>query len=109
MRDNTVVQIQLIHIPECPNTELAAERVTAALQVLDLPDAALSQVLVSNSEEAGAVAFAGSPTILLDGADLFPSDGRTTELACRVYLTEQGLAGAPSTDQIVSAIRARRS
>lgn len=109
MSENSVVQIQLVHIPECPNSEISAGRIQEAMRALELPDTAFSQVLVSNSAEAGAIAFAGSPTILLDGVDLFPSDGRTTELACRVYLTEQGLAGAPSVEQIASAIRARRS
>lgn len=103
------MQIQLVHISECPNTQIAADRIQEALRTLDLADAEFSQILVSNSDEAGAIAFAGSPTILVDGVDLFPSDGRTTELACRVYLTEQGLAGAPSTEEITAAIRDRLS
>lgn len=50
------------------------------------------------------VRFAGSPTILLNGEDLFPGGEETSELACRVYATPTGLAGLPTTKQIISAV-----
>jgi hypothetical protein len=58
-------------------------------------------------KEATLVPFSGSPTILMDGADLFPGGERTSQLACRVYATPSGLSGMPTTEQIVEAMDAR--
>ncbi|KGJ72437.1 alkylmercury lyase, partial [Cryobacterium roopkundense] len=58
-----------------------------------------------DSVEAAAVPFAGSPTILLDGADAFPTGVRIADLACRVYRTDSGFAGVPSVAQLVGAIQ----
>lgn len=54
---------------------------------------------------AAQTPFAGSPTITINGADVFPSDGRTSDLACRVYATPHGLKGTPTTEQITAALR----
>ncbi len=100
-------RIQVLHIDACPNW---AETVTRTRQVLDalgLADTPVVPVLIGTEDEAAAVPFAGSPTILFDGQDLFPSDGRTRDLACRVYTTELGLAGSPTQHQLKNAIRAR--
>lgn len=83
----------------------AAERVREALDQLGMSELPVTTRLLTTSADAEATAFAGSPTITLDGVDVFPSEGRTVDLACRVYLTERGLAGAPATEQIVDAIR----
>lgn len=56
----------------------------------------------SKRSEAASRSFS---TILLDGQDAFASDGRTSDLACRIYVTEQGLAGLPTQDQLEAAIR----
>ena len=52
--------------------------------------------------------FAGSPTILIDGADAFPTDGRTTDLACRVYYTDGRISRLPTVEQLVQALQERR-
>ena len=59
--------------------------------------------------EAVSSGFAGSPTILLDGQDLFPSQGNTADLACRVYLTERGFAGAPTVGQLERTLQEREA
>jgi len=68
-------------------------------------DVEVTYRLLTDSVQAAAVPFAGSPTILLDGVDAFPSDGRTSDLACRVYRTDTGFAGVPTAAQLVEAIR----
>ncbi|MFP3466880.1 hypothetical protein [Leifsonia sp. SIMBA_070] len=60
--------------------------------------------MLSTPEQAALVPFAGSPTITVDGEDLFPSDGGTSDLACRIYYTPDGLAGLPTVDQLIEAI-----
>lgn len=99
--------VEVLHIDECPSWEKAAVRTREALDLLGLGAVQVKARVLRTAEEAAVTAFAGSPTITVDGTDAFPSDGRTADLACRVYLTDQGLAGMPTTDQIVEAIRIR--
>lgn len=61
-------------------------------------------VLVETPEEAEAIDFRGSPSILLNGIDLFPDPAAPVGLACRIYVTPDGFAGAPTLDQLRSAI-----
>jgi hypothetical protein len=96
--------------PEEVLTEMAA---SAALDLACRPwtrpaqGTAITHTLIASPAAAAEVPFAGSPTILIDGADLFPSDGRTSDLACRVYLTPAGLAGQPTQEQIQAALDSR--
>ncbi|MBG6218230.1 hypothetical protein IWX75_002711 [Arthrobacter sp. CAN_A6] len=98
------MNIELLHIPECPNSEEAALRLTSALNALGRTDLKVHQVeLASNSDIAGT-AFAGSPTIALDGVDIFPTGGTTSDLACRIYRTSDGIARLPTAGQIHAAL-----
>jgi hypothetical protein len=102
------VKIEVLHIDACPNGEQTSVRVRAALSRLGETGTTVNLRLVHTSEEAAEVPFAGSPTILVDGADLFPSEGKTVDLACRVYVTPDGLAGLPTIEQIVEALETRQ-
>lgn len=101
------MQFEVLHIDACPNTTKALEHLEQALVATGHPDATVSARLLQTSNDTVGVPFAGSPTITLDGTDLFPTTGRTNDLACRVYATPAGLAGAPTTAQIVDAITSR--
>ena len=54
-------------------------------------------------EEAQRLGFAGSPTVLINGRDPFPSDGNAS-LSCRLYATETGLRGVPATEGLLAAL-----
>ncbi|TIH29839.1 hypothetical protein [Subtercola vilae] len=99
------MRVEILHIDECPNWVEAGTRVRAALAELGCGDVEVTYRLLTDSVQAAAVPFAGSPTILLDGVDAFPSGGRTFALACRVYLGETGFVGVPSVAQLVEAIK----
>jgi hypothetical protein len=101
--------VQVVHIDDCPNSAVAGERMRAALDAVGLTSVPVEFVLVRTPQDAADVEFAGSPTFLIDGVDVFPLGVRTTDLACRVYMTESGLAGLPTTSQLEAAIRARAS
>ncbi|MGW9631128.1 hypothetical protein ACWGST_10520 [Agromyces sp. NPDC055520] len=121
------MRVEILHIDGCPNTERAGANVRAALDVVrlrgaghgaagfdtaghgaaGLADVPVEFVLLTTPEAARETAFAGSPTIAVDGRDLFPSDGATDALACRVYPTPAGLAGVPTVEQIVEALAVR--
>ncbi|WP_392341556.1 thioredoxin family protein (plasmid) [Leifsonia sp. P73] len=97
------MQIEVLHIDDCPNWESAGDRVTEALAQLG-KTATVEFRLLSTPEQAARVPFAGSPTITADGEDLFPGNGGTTDLACRIYFTPDGLAGLPTVEQLIQAI-----
>lgn len=101
------MKVEILHIDECPNWEEAGRRVRIALDQIGRNGVDIDHVLLSSSDEAGRVWFAGSPTILIDGVDAFPTDGRTTDLACRIYRTDDGLAGLPTVEQLVGVFRER--
>lgn len=52
--------------------------------------------LISNAPDIVGTAFGGSPTIALEGVDLFPGEP-AAELSCRMYPTPDGPAGPTQT------------
>ena len=83
-------------------------RLIDALSRVGSSGTSVKVVTVKDAAQAVALNFAGSPTILVDGADLFPDGARASDLACRIYRTPTGIAGLPTTEQIVEALTASR-
>jgi hypothetical protein len=94
------MDIELLVIPDCPNTEPVLRLVLDAL--LD-PGLGLDGVRprVTVVTEPADRRFAGSPTILIDGIDQFASSTPVSGLACRVY---PGPSGLPSMSSVRSAL-----
>lgn len=101
------MNLSILHIAECPNWVEAGARGRAALDDIGMAETEVKFTLLNTSDEASRVPFAGSPTVLVDGVDLFPSDGRTNELACRVYISGGRFVGVPETQDIEDALRQR--
>lgn len=100
------MKVELLHIVDCPNTAIAEANARAALDAAELAEVPIELVTIHTETEAANTRFGGSPTILVDGVDLFPTT-RVRSLACRVYASGSGLAGAPGQKQIEAALRAR--
>lgn len=98
------MKIELLHVVDCPNTGIAEANARAALDALGLGTVLVELVTIRTETEATDAPFGGSPTILVDGVDLFPTVP-VRALACRVYATESGFAGAPTRAQIEAALR----
>ncbi|EQM74740.1 hypothetical protein [Microbacterium maritypicum] len=98
------MKVELLHIVDCPNTAIAEANARAALDALGLGAVPVELVTIRTEAEVADAPFGGSPTILLDGVDLFPT-APVRSLACRVYATESGFAGAPTQEQIEAALR----
>lgn len=94
-------RLQLLYFPECPNWCLADERLREIASRLGL---SIEHKLVTTSEEAERVSFRGSPTLLIDGVDPFAVGDEPIGLTCRLYRTPDGHAGAPTTEQMATAI-----
>lgn len=100
------MRYELQHIDDCPNWEVASKRLREALVATGHGDDPIALRTVRDPSEAERMGFAGSPTIYADGIDLFASGEDGGALACRVYMTPSGLAGAPTVVQLVEAIKA---
>ncbi len=94
-------QLQLLYFPECPHWGLAEERLSVVARRYGLP---IEHQLVTTEEEAERVSFRGSPTILIDGVDHFAEGDQPIGLSCRIYLTPDGYAGSPTSEQIAAAL-----
>ena len=97
------MKVELLHIVGCPNTDVAEANARAALDALGFRAVPVELVTIRTEAEAVSTRFGGSPTILVDGVDLFPTQP-VRSLACRVYATERGYAGAPTPSQIEEAL-----
>jgi hypothetical protein len=67
-------------------------------------EAAIELHRVETPEEAVELRFRGSPTLLIDGTDPFVEEDAPFGLSCRVYLTEAGVSGEPTYDQLRNAL-----
>jgi hypothetical protein len=93
----------VLYIEGCLNKELAESRVRLAADRVGGAVEVRSQRVKSISE-ASLLGFRGSPTLLMDGVDVFRGDSGHDGLACRLYRTAHGLEGAPSLDDLIRAI-----
>jgi hypothetical protein len=74
-------------------------------------EAEVEMVEVESDEQARAERFPGSPTIRIDGEDIFPCDEpEPFSLTCRVYRLRDGRASpTPDPDDLRDAIRRRNA
>ena len=98
------MRLQILHVPDCPGAE-ALNGILAPLLAAQ-PDIRVTRQVVTTEDEAGRLGMTGSPTILADGRDLFPSPGQPS-LSCRLYPGEHGHLGpAPTAAQLREALKA---
>lgn len=98
------MKIDILHIDACPNWEDAGRVITELIDELGIAGVEPTFTLIRTPEDAAKVAFAGSPTILIDGVDVDPGSAPTTDLACRIYRNGQRTAGLPTKDALREAI-----
>jgi hypothetical protein len=79
------VEVELLFWEGCPSHPAALAELRAILGE-DFPIAVRE---IETEEDAVAAGFPGSPTIRVDGADLFPSD-EPPSLTCRIYRLADG-------------------
>jgi hypothetical protein len=97
------MRVELLHIEGCPYTAQALEQVEAALSALGHEEVSVLMRRIRSSADTAGSGFAGSPTITVDGTDIFPG-APSSDLACRIYLTPGGYAGVPTVHQVMEAL-----
>ena len=99
------VEVTLRYFDGCPNWQTADSRLRQVLDDTGHSDVIVSYEKVETPEDAERLGFIGSPTVLVDGSDPFATPGAPLGLACRVYLTPEGLAGSPTVEQLTEVLR----
>jgi hypothetical protein len=98
------VEVELLYWDGCPSHPEAL----AMLRGILGDDVPVVVREVVSEEQAAAEGFAGSPTIRVDGEDLFPI-GDPPGLSCRVYRLADGrYSPTPDPDELRERLRSRQ-
>ena len=95
------MRVELRYFDDCPNWRTADRHLRALASELDLD---LTHRLVETPEDAEALGFRGSPSIVIDDVDLFAVGPQPVGLSCRIYETPDGPAGSPTVEQLRAAL-----
>ena len=99
------MKLEVLYFDGCPTYVAATRTLREVLSELGV-EAEVEMVAANTDEEAKRLRFPGSPTIRVDGRDLFPVKEREEWLlGCRVYATPEGLRGSPTTEMVREALR----
>lgn len=94
------MRIEILVIEGCPHTLPAKAAVERALN-LCRSQASVEEIVVRDIGRSG---FAGSPTILINGRDVEPSESCCSTLRCRIYPNPEN-PGVPGLASLLRAIR----
>jgi hypothetical protein len=88
--------------PSYPETLADLERALASAGL----DRRVEMVEIESDEQARRERFPGSPTIRIDGEDIFPAESEPHSLTCRVYRLRDGRPSpTPDPEDLLEAIR----
>jgi hypothetical protein len=97
--------IEILYFDGCPSYR-TAEKTLREVLAKERIEAEVDMVAVNNNEDAQRLRFPGSPTIRVDGQDLFPVPQRASyALGCRTYATPEGLKGSPTAEMLRETLR----
>jgi hypothetical protein len=99
-----VKTIQFLCIADCHNSEGAWQNLLASLKVLNI-GIVPEKIIVEDDMDADHYSFQGSPSIKVDGIDLWESLQTEYHIGCRVYPTPEGLKGVPTVEMLVDRLR----
>ena len=91
--------IELLYFEDCPSWKNTLDVLNAVIDENEL-DVEIDLLKVETQEEAELYHFVGSPTIRIDGKDIFPTGQDQYALGCRVYSTPEGFKGWPTKDML---------
>ncbi|MCW2723033.1 MAG: hypothetical protein JWR81_6855 [Pseudonocardia sp.] len=97
----TGVRAEVLVVPDCPNETTTVERLRQVLDETGRIDTPVEVHVVTLQTVPWASAFAGSPTVVIDGVDPFADQASAgAGLSCRVYRGPEGVSGAPSLEAL---------
>ncbi len=98
------LQIDILYTRDCAGWEMASELLQRVLADLGL-EAEITYWLVASDRQAIEWSFIGSPTIRVNGQDLFPMPGAAAGMRLRPYFTDEGMLDYPTYEMLHEALR----
>ena len=96
------MDVELRYFDDCPNWRQTYEHLTALRA--EMPELEVSLRIIDTAEDAERFEVLGSPSVVVNGTDLFGDPIAPVGLTCRVYVTPEGTAGSPTVDQLRAAL-----
>jgi hypothetical protein len=101
------MRVEVLYFDGC-STYLEAEKTLRTVLAQEAAEAVVELVAVNTDEEAQRLRFPISPTIRVDGEDLFPVPDRAGyALGCRMYATPEGMRGSPTAEMVRESLAER--
>jgi hypothetical protein len=98
------MRMEILYFDGCPTYGAAVKTLRKVLAGEGV-QAEVELVAVNTDKAARSLRFPGSPTIRVDGRDLFPAPEREDwGLGCRIYARPQGLKGSPTAEMFEEAL-----
>ncbi len=91
------MKVTLLYFGDCPNWQATDALLQSLKHDVGFD---LERCRVETAEDAERWQFRGSPTVLIDGRDPFAIGDEPVGLSCRMYRTDDGLAGGPPEAQL---------
>ncbi len=100
------MRIELLHFGGCPGST----EVLVILENVVVQEGFAAEILPVILDPDDWSDFPGSPTILVNGEDLFPAERRAARAtSCRIYATPEGPKNYPTTAMVRKALAERLS
>ncbi len=101
---SAVTRVEVLYFEGCPTYREAETTLRGALAEEGI-EAGAELIAVNTDEEAQDLRFPGSPTVTVDGRDLFPVPEQAEyALGCKTYATPEGLRGSPTAEMLKEAL-----
>ena len=98
MQTNSV-SVEILYFSGCPSWKQTIENLKFVLAEKGV-ESVLKLTRIQSNEDAKDKKFPGSPTIRINGQDLFPIDQPNYCLQCRVYSTPDGMLATPTREML---------
>jgi hypothetical protein len=96
--------ITLLYFDGCPSWKAALDNLGGVLNELGLT-VEIELIKIESNDQAQEQKFLGSPSIRVNGVDLWPEDRQTYTMSCRVYQTPSGFSGVPTSEMIKARLQ----
>lgn len=99
------MKIELLYFEGCPGFE----ETLGILRNVILKEGLEARVVPVKIGPGGSSDFPGSPSLSVDGEDLFPTEQPGRGMSCRIYRTPEGLKNHPTAAMVREALAERSS
>lgn len=100
---NVFESLELFYFDACPSWKESIKNLKESLNEIRITNE-IKLIRIETHEEAVSNQFPGSPTIKVNGKDIFPTRQNNYALGCRVYNTPDGFKGSPSKEMITERL-----